>query len=114
MGKVVTAFSMSLDGFVAGPNDSPQNPLGDGGDALFRWYSSGDTTFQMAGDVPPFMISQASAGHLASMIRSIGAMVAGRRMFDIAGAWQGKPPGLVPCFILTHHPPPEWARDGSP
>jgi dihydrofolate reductase len=41
-------------------------------------------------------------------------MVAGRRMFDIAGAWGGRPPGLVPCFIVTHSPPREWVREGSP
>ena len=42
MGKVTTGFSMSLDGFIAGPNDSPENPLGDGGDRLFKWYFSGN------------------------------------------------------------------------
>lgn len=40
MGKVVLNISMSLDGFVAGPNDSPENPLGDGGERLFKWYFS--------------------------------------------------------------------------
>jgi hypothetical protein len=42
MGKVTAGFSMSLDGFVAGSNDEPDNPLGDGGDRLFRWYFTGD------------------------------------------------------------------------
>ena len=41
MGKVMAELSMSLDGFVAGPNDSPENPLGDGGEQLFQWYYSG-------------------------------------------------------------------------
>jgi dihydrofolate reductase len=41
-------------------------------------------------------------------------MVAGRRMFDIANAWGGHPPGGGPCFIVTHHPPPEWVKPGSP
>src|SRR4028119_1267383 len=43
MGKVTTGLSMSLDGFVAGPNDGPGSPLGDGGERLFAWYSGGDT-----------------------------------------------------------------------
>ncbi len=43
MGKVTTGFSMSLDGFVAGPNDGPDNSLGDGGDRLFKWYFAGNT-----------------------------------------------------------------------
>ena len=41
MVKFTTGFSMSLDGFVAGPNDGPENSLGDGGDRLFKWYFSG-------------------------------------------------------------------------
>jgi hypothetical protein len=43
MGKVIFNMTVSLDGFVAGPNDGPENGLGDGGDALFTWYFSGDT-----------------------------------------------------------------------
>jgi hypothetical protein len=41
MGNVVVGLSMSLDGFIAGPNDGPGNPLGDGGTALFDWWSAG-------------------------------------------------------------------------
>lgn len=114
MGKVVFSNSISLDGFVAGPNDSPDNGLGDGGEALFRWYFSGDTPFQFPGDVPPMRVSRASAQVLEEATQRIGAMVAGRRMFDIAHAWGGNPPGGGPCFIVTHHPPQEWLTDGSP
>jgi dihydrofolate reductase len=114
MGKVVMGISMSLDGFVAGPNDGPDNPLGDGGERLFEWYFSGDTPFIIPGDVPEFKVSRASAEHLAESISAIGAMVAGRRMFDIANAWQGHPPGEGPCFIVTHFPPQEWVKEGSP
>ena len=114
MGKVILNISVSLDGFVAGPNDSPENPLGDGGGALFAWYNSGDTPYQMAGNVPPFKVSKVSAEYLRKATETMGAMVAGRRMFDIAGAWNGHPPGEGPCFIVTHHPPQEWVRDGSP
>lgn len=112
MGKVVTGLTMSLDGFVAGPNDSPELPLGEGGDKLFTWYYSGDTEIKMPG-APLFKVSAASAKLLQEAIQSIGAMVAGRRMFDIAGAWGGNPPGS-PCFIVTHHPPQEWVKEGSP
>jgi dihydrofolate reductase len=114
MGKVILGISMSLDGFVAGPNDSPDNPLGDGGEALFRWYFSGDIPFTMPGDVPEFRVSRASAQVLEEATKTIGAMVAGRRMFDIANAWQGHPPGEGPCFIVTHSPPSEWVKEGSP
>lgn len=114
MGKVVFNNSISLDGFVTGPNDSSKNPLGNGGEVLFKWYFSGDTPFSMAGDVPEFKVSRPSAEHLKEATKSIGAMVAGRRMFDIANAWQGNPPGGVPCFIVTHAAPLEWVKEGSP
>jgi dihydrofolate reductase len=112
MGKVVFHNSVSLDGFVAGPNDSPENPLGDGGEALFKWYFGGDTEVQVPG-APPMKMSSRSAEVFQEGTRNIGAMLCGRRMFDIAGAWGGSPPGS-PCFVVTHTVPQEWAKEGSP
>jgi dihydrofolate reductase len=114
MGKVCTELSVSLDGFVAGPNDGPELPLGKGGEALFRWYSSGDTPLPLPGTDMVFHISRISADLLRDEWSSVGAMVAGRRMFDIANAWGGNPPGGGPCFIVTHTPPQEWLKEGSP
>ena len=114
MSKVIVELSMSLDGFVAGPNDGPENGLGDGGERLFQWYYSGDTDFPLPGTDMVFKISRASAELLQEEWGKLGAMVAGRRMFDIAHAWGGKPPGGGPCFIVTHTPPQEWAKEGSP
>ncbi len=114
MGKVVTELSVSLDGFVAGPNDSPDLPLGEGGAALFVWYSSGDVALPLPGTAMIMHVSPASADLLREEWAGIGAMVAGRRMFDIAGAWGGQPPVAGPCFILTHTPPQEWVKEGSP
>lgn len=114
MGKVVVQLSMSLDGFVAGPNDGPENGLGDGGEALFKWYNSGDTDFPLPGTDMMFKISRASAEFLREEWGKIGAMVPGRRMFDIAGGWGGNPPGGGNCFIVTHTVPQEWIKEGSP
>ncbi len=114
MGKVVFNNSVSLDGFVAGPNDSPDKPLGEGGESLFKWYSSGDVAYKMAGNVPDFKVSAASARHIKEMNAAIGAMVAGRRMFDLSNAWEGNPPGEWPCFIVTHSAPRQWEKPGSP
>ncbi len=114
MGKVIFENSMSLDGFVAGPNDGPENGLGDGGQALFAWYNSGDTALPLPGTDMVFKISRASAELLREEWGKLGAMVAGRRMFDIANAWGGNPPGGGPCFIMTHNPPQEWVYEGSP
>jgi dihydrofolate reductase len=114
MSKVIVELSMSLDGFVAGPNDGPENGLGDGGERLFRWYSSGDTALPLPGTAMVFRVSAASAELLREEWGKIGAMVAGRRMFDIANAWGGSPPGGGPCFIVTHSPPQAWLKEGSP
>jgi dihydrofolate reductase len=113
MGKVVFNITVSLDGFVAGPNDSPENGLGDGGDALFNWYFSGDTEVAISEGTPLLKISKQSADLLKTSLETYGAGVWGRRTFDIAHAWGGHPPG-TPAFIVTHHIPQEWVYEGSP
>jgi dihydrofolate reductase len=113
MQKVVFNMTMSLDGFVAGPNDGPDNGLGDGGEALFNWYSSGDTEIPISDGNMVLKVSAQSAEVLKEAMASYGAGVWGRRTFDIAHAWGGHPPGQ-PCFIVTHHVPPGWDKPGSP
>jgi len=113
MGKVVFNMTMSLDGFVAGPNDSPENGLGDGGEALFKWYFSGDTEVSISEGTPVLKVSAQSAKLLKEAFERYGAGVWGRRTFDIAHAWGGHPPG-EPSFIVTHSVPQEWVKEGSP
>ena len=113
MGKLTFDITVSLDGFVAGPNDGPDNGLGDGGDALFNWYFSGDTEFVISEGTPVLKLSAQSAAVLKEALESYGAGVWGRRTFDIAGAWGGHPPG-TPAFIVTHNVPQEWVYEGSP
>lgn len=113
MGKVVFNMTVSLDGFVAGLNDSPEEGLGDGGDALFNWYFSGDTEILLSEGTPPLKVSAQSAALLKEAVQSSGAGVWGRRTFDIAHAWDGHPPG-TPAFIVTHNIPQEWVYEGSP
>src|SRR5262245_14969324 len=116
MSKVKVELSISLDGFIAGPNDGPENGLGDGGDGLFKWYSSGDTDFPLPGTDMVFKISRASAEFLRPAWLNIGASVTGRRTFDIAHGWGGNPPGGpdAPYFVVTHTVPQEWVKPGSP
>ena len=113
MGKVTFNMTMSLDGFVAGPNDGPENGLGDGGEGLFTWYFSGDTEVFMSEGVPPLKVSKQSAELMKEAFSNYGAGVWGRRTFDIAHAWGGNPPGS-PAFIVTHNVPQEWGKEGSP
>jgi dihydrofolate reductase len=113
MGKVIFNMTISLDGFVAGPNDSPENGLGEGGQALFDWYFSGEVAVQPSQGTPVLKLSPESARVVEEAIGNYGAGIWGRRTFDIAHAWGGHPPGS-PAFILTQHPPAEWIYDGSP
>ncbi len=113
MGKVTFNMTISLDGFVAGPNDGPDNSLGDGGERLFEWYFSGDTEIPISDGNMVLKVSQKSAAILQEAFNSYGAGVWGRRTFDIARAWGGHPPRR-PCFILTHVVPQEWVYEGSP
>jgi dihydrofolate reductase len=106
-------MTMSLDGFVAGPNDGPENGLGDGGDRLFKWYFTGDTEVSLGSGSPLLKVSPQSAKILEEAIRTHWAGVWGRRTFDIARAWGGHPP-ISPAFVVTHTAPKEWVREGSP
>jgi dihydrofolate reductase len=113
MGKVIVQLSMSLDGFIAGPNDNPENSLGDGGEYLFRWYSSGDTDFKWPSGTMMSKVPAISAEYLREMVPAIGALVTGRRTFDIAHGWGGRHPLDVPVVVLTHTFPLEWIGKGS-
>jgi dihydrofolate reductase len=114
MGKVATGLTMSLDGFIAGPNDGPGQPLGEGGMRLFDWYSSGDTEYQMPGTEMVVRVSQQSADLLREAHSKMGAFVTGRRTFDITNGWGGRPPLGVPTFVVTHSVPQDWVYEGSP
>ena len=114
MGKATTGLSMSLDGFIAGPNDGPGSPLGDGGERLFAWYSGGDTEYRLPGTEMVFMVSPQSAQLLGEAHTNMEAFVTGRRTFDISNGWGGSPPLGVPTFVVTHSVPQEWVYQGSP
>jgi dihydrofolate reductase len=114
MGKVAMGLSMSLDGFIAGPNDGPERPLGEGGERLFAWYSAGDTEYRLPGTEMVFEVSPQSAELLREAHSKMGAFVTGRRTFDITNGWGGNPPLGVPTFVVTHTVPQEWIYEGSP
>lgn len=113
MGLVVFHNAVSLDGYVAGPNDGPENGLGDGGERLHEWYFNGITEIPISDGRMTLKLAPESAEFLREGFTKTGADVWGRRTFDIAGAWDGHPP-KTPCFIVTHSVPPEWAKEGSP
>ena len=106
MSKVAAGFTMSLDGYITGPDEDFSR--------LFRWYRSGDTDFPVVGTDMMFKVSRASADLLNEMYSSYGAILTGRRDFDVSNAWGGKAILNLPMFIVTHNPPSEWVYPGSP
>lgn len=113
MGKVVFNTSVSLDGFVAGSNDSPDNGLGDGGERLHDWVFNGSIEITLAEGHMPLRVSPQSAALLQAEFANHGPMVFGRRTFDIVDGWSGNPPQR-PCFVVTHSVPAKWDKPGSP
>ncbi|KPV54032.1 hypothetical protein SE17_06160 [Kouleothrix aurantiaca] len=105
MGTTSIEFTISLDGFIAGPNDDISQ--------IFGWYNSGDVELSIEG-APPFRLSRASADFLQKTWSQAGAIVTGRRDFDVSGAWGGKAIMGLPMFVVTHTPPAEWTRPDSP
>lgn len=114
MGKVTSGLTMSLDGFIAGPNDGPEHPLGENGMRLFDWYQSGDTEYTVPSGEMTFKVSPQSADKLNEVFSSTGAIVTGRRTFDITNGWGGRHPLDVPIVVLTHSVPDGWDYEGSP
>jgi dihydrofolate reductase len=106
MSKVVIDMTMSLDGFVAGPEDGPEYPLGkNDGNRFFDWYSSGQESYRHKLFKPE---PGANLDQVKLMYAESGAFVFGRRTYEITHGWGGAHPvNGVPVFVLTHTPPPE-------
>jgi dihydrofolate reductase len=106
MSATVLDMSMTLDGFITGPNVRPDNGLGDGGERLHEWVFPGAE----GGDF------DAAVARLTGVNRQIydefmstGAVVAGRATFEPAGGWRGDHHDGVPIYILSRHEAPDWA-----
>jgi dihydrofolate reductase len=96
MALVISDMSMSLDGYVTGPNDSRENPFGDGAGMLHDWM------FDAATDDDRALLQE-------GMLDGLGAVVMGRKSFNKNegdGGWgDGGPVGDIPCFVVTHNKP---------
>jgi dihydrofolate reductase len=94
MAKVIFDSSLSLDGFMTATNVRPEEPLGDGGQRLHEWAFDEDERNRQL---------------LAEAVNSEGAVIAGRRTYDLSVAWWGADgptgPARVPVFVLTHAEP---------
>jgi dihydrofolate reductase len=112
MSKVVAEISTSLDGYVAGPNPTLENPLGEGGDQLHEWAVRLKSWRETHG--LPDGESGPDDELLAESVTATGAVVMGRQMFsggegpweddaNANGWWGDEPPFHKPVFVLTHH-----------
>jgi dihydrofolate reductase len=105
MSTVLTHMTMSLDGFIADPTD--------GIDELFGWYGAGEVTLPTKVDQFEFNVDEASAELLRGYLDSSGALVCGRRLFDITNGWDDQHPMGAPVVVVTHHAPDDadtWPR----
>jgi dihydrofolate reductase len=116
MGKVTVDITMSLDGYVAGPNQSRENPLGEGGEDLHEWLTATEGFQEMHGRTGGERTRDSEVQREA--YENLGAFVMGRRMFGGGtgpwgsdpsfedpweGWWGDEPPFHAPVFVLTHH-----------
>jgi dihydrofolate reductase len=118
----VQSFSISLDGYGAGPNQSLQNPMGEGAGGLHQWFRGTRTFQRMLGDA-----SKGGTGpdedFAARGFENVGAWILGRNMFgpvrgpwpddEWKGWWGDEPPYHVPVFVLTHHARPPLEMKGG-
>jgi len=117
---IVSQMSISLDGFVAGPNQSLENPIGEGGLRVHEWmFRTAAWARREGGEVPPETPDSDVVEHLHE---NVGAFVMGRHMFTAGrgewdmswrGWWGENPPYHAPVFVLTHHPRPPLPMDGG-
>jgi dihydrofolate reductase len=112
MSKVFFDIGVSLDGYLAGPNRGPGNPLGDGGTRIHAWM------FQTASFLERIGMPGGKTSPDDELVRKVfaraGAYVMGRRMFDEGEAgWPENPPFRAPVFVLTHSARESWPREGG-
>ena len=123
MPKVKAQVSVSLDGYMAGPDQSVENPLGEGAEALHEWALKLATWRDAHGREGGEGEENPSSAVLAAAQENIGAVVMGRNMFgpvrgdwpdeDWKGWWGEDPPFHCPVYVLTHHPREPFELEGG-
>ncbi len=99
MGKIIASITTSVDGYVTGPDDGPEQGLGRGGERLHYWVMGGPWTYEGGHD---FAMNGADKEFFDELVSSVASGVVGRGMYDAAGAWGGTNPFPGPLFVLTH------------
>ena len=99
---VLTHMTMSLDGFIADPDDQPGE--------LFDWYEAGEVSVPSANENIQFDVDESSADLLGDLTEAGGVIVSGRRLFDIADGWNDAHPAGATIVVVTHSPPADAAE----
>jgi dihydrofolate reductase len=112
MSSVIVDMGMSLDGYIAGPNGGPQNPLGDGGTLIHRWV------YDLASWRESLGLAGSQTNRDDEVVKEsnarVGAYVMGRRMFDEGEVgWPDPPSFRAPVFVLTNNVREPWVRQGG-
>ena len=107
MGAVIVNAAVSLDGYIA-DNSGGVGPL-------FDYYGNGHIAITLGDPDRVFHVTPATAGYLRRFATaSIGAVVIGRRLFDLTNGWNGRPATGEAVFVVTHAPPPDWPFPNAP
>jgi dihydrofolate reductase len=109
MTKVTAGITISLDGYITGPNDGPGSGLGEGGERLHSWVFGGPWSYESGARGEA---TGADKEFLDQAIGRQGAVIGGRNTYEAAEAWGGTNPWSVPFFIVTHRPDEEPAGAG--
>jgi dihydrofolate reductase len=109
MTRVAASITISLDGYITGPNDGPGRGLGHGGERLHYWVFGGPWSYD---EEPMGEATEADKQYLDEAMARSGAVVVGRNMYEAAEAWGGHNPFGVPLFVITHRPEDEPAEGG--
>jgi dihydrofolate reductase len=104
MSKIIAGITMSVDGYITGPDDGPGKGLGEGGERLHYWVFGGPWTYEDGARGEP---AGEDAEYLNEVFARVGAIVIGRNMYEAAGHWGDKNPFDVPVFVVTHRPEEE-------
>jgi dihydrofolate reductase len=104
MTQIIAAITMSLDGYITGPDDGPDKGLGEGGERLHYWVFGREWSYENEPQGEP---EGEDAAYLNEMIARVGAIVVGRNMYEAARHWGDKNPFGVPIFVVTHRPEEE-------
>jgi dihydrofolate reductase len=99
MSKVIASITMSVDGFVTGPDDGPGCGLGKGGERLHYWVMGGPWTYEGGHE---FAMHGPDKEFYDELVTTFGAGIVGRGMYDASGAWGGTNPFPGPLYVLTH------------